>query len=77
MPILLGIILGVLLTISGAYVYDSTTGRLANGLPPSAANGQPPIVNWSVANEHWHSVQLDFEKFGNDVETGWKRITSR
>ncbi len=74
---LLGIILGVVLTIAGAFLYDSTTGRVANGLPPSAANGQPPVVNWSVVDEHWRGMRTDMQKFGNDVETGWKRITSR
>ncbi len=74
MPLLLGIILGVILTIAGAFAYDTTTGRVPNGLPPSAAGGQPPLVNWDVANEHWQGVRTDLEKFGTSVETGWKRI---
>jgi hypothetical protein len=76
LPVVLGIILGAVLTITGAFIYDSATGRVENGLPPAAANGNAPIVNWSVLNEHWQSTRLDLEKFGTDVETGWKRITA-
>ncbi len=42
---LLGFILGVLVTIAGAYAYDSNTGRAANGLSASDAGGQAPVVN--------------------------------
>jgi hypothetical protein len=75
-PVVLGIILGVVLTIAGAFIYDSGTGRVENGLTPSAASGQAPIVNWSVLNEHWRGVRVDLQKFRNDVESGWKRITA-
>ena len=37
MPLLVGMILGALLTVGAAFAYDSTTGRAANGLEPSAA----------------------------------------
>ena len=30
MPVLLGVILGVFLTIAGAFAYDASTGRAAN-----------------------------------------------
>ena len=36
MPMLLGMILGALLTIAGALTYDTLSGRAPNGLPPSA-----------------------------------------
>jgi len=53
MPVLLGFILGVAVTIFGVYEYDSTTGRAGNGLPASAAGGKAPMVNWDVVNEDW------------------------
>ena len=40
MPVLLGFILGVAVTILGVYEYDLTTGRAGNGLAASAAAGQ-------------------------------------
>ena len=46
-----GVILGVVLTVVGAYAYDTTTGRASNGLPPSAANEHPPMVNWDVVSD--------------------------
>jgi len=50
MRLLLGIILGAILTIGGAYLYDSH-----NAL--SAANAtaaiQRPLVNWDVVNTKW------------------------
>ena len=32
MQILLGMVLGVLITVGAAFVYDNSTGRAANGL---------------------------------------------
>ena len=40
MPVLLGFILGVAVTILGVYEYDSSTGRAGNGLSASAAGGE-------------------------------------
>lgn len=57
MPVLLGFILGVLVTIGAAYEYDSTTGRAGNGLPATAANGQAPMVNWNVVSDNWQNLQ--------------------
>ena len=47
MRVLLGIILGVFLTIAGAYTTptNSSTGREPNGLTATAAGGQAPMVN--------------------------------
>ncbi len=57
MPVLLGFILGVVLTIVGAYDYDASTGRAANGLSASAASGQAPMVNWNVVSGDWQNFQ--------------------
>jgi hypothetical protein len=46
-PILLGFILGVAVTIAGAFAFDSATGRAANGL---TAASQAPMVNWAVVD---------------------------
>ena len=54
---LFGFILGVLLTIAGAYAYDSNSGRAANGRSATAASGQPPVVNWDVVDNDWHNLQ--------------------
>jgi hypothetical protein len=74
MPVLLGMILGVLLTIAGAYTYDTVSGRAANGLPLSAAGGKPPMVNWDVASDDWHDLQATMRDMGTQLEKGWKKI---
>ena len=46
MQILLGMILGVLITVGAAFVYDSSSGRVANALTVASAEGHAPVVNW-------------------------------
>jgi hypothetical protein len=45
MRLFLGIILGGLLTVGGAYVADK-----------SAATGTPPMVNWDVVSKNVNSL---------------------
>jgi hypothetical protein len=74
MPMLLGMILGALLTIAGALTYDTLSGRAPNGLPPSAVGGRPPMVNWDVVSDNWRSLQVNLRELGADIERGWKRV---
>jgi len=75
MPVLVGMILGSVLTVAGAFLYDSSTGRVPNGLAPTAAAGQPPMVNWDVVGDNWQAVQTSLRNLGADIEKGWKRLT--
>lgn len=75
MPVLLGIILGVLLTIAGAFAYDATTGRAPNGLAPTAAEGQAPMVNWDVVGNDWVGLKTNLREMESDLQKGWKKIT--
>jgi hypothetical protein len=54
----LGIILGVLITVGAAFVYDSSTGRVANGLTVASAEGRAPTVNWDVVSHNWDGMKL-------------------
>jgi len=74
-PILLGIILGVVLTIAGAYEYDSTTGRAVNGLSASASGGQAPMVNWGVVSDDWQNLQTAVRVKAENLEQKLKRHT--
>ena len=47
MRVLLGMFLGVLITVGAAFVYDSSTGRVANGLTLASTEGHAPMVNWT------------------------------
>lgn len=53
MRLLLGIILGVLLTIGGAYVIDSHNAANA---ADTATTSVRPMVNWDVVNVKWQHL---------------------
>jgi hypothetical protein len=74
MPVLMGMMLGVMITVVGAYAYDATSGRAPNGLSPSAADGHPPMVNWDVVADKDAKIHLG--EVASDIERGWKRLTS-
>ena len=53
MRTLIGIILGVLLTVGGAYIYDSHNALDAVNAPATA---QKPLVNWDIVSVKWQYV---------------------
>ena len=66
MRLFLGIIIGVFLTIAGAYVFDSvTTGPATAG---TEATTRRPMVNWDVVDHNWRA-------FTESVRVGWNRLT--
>ena len=75
MRILLGMILGALITVGAAFVYDSSTGRATSGLTVASAEGQVPMVNWDVVSHNWDGMKLQLRDVAVDIEKGWKRIT--
>ena len=72
MPTLFGFILGVIVTIAGTYLYDSSTGRAANGLSPTAT---APMVNWNVVTDDWHTFTTSVQNTTNDLQNRLKRHT--
>lgn len=72
---LLGFILGVILTIAGAYAYDSNTGRAGNGLSATAAGGKAPMVNWDVVSDDWQNFQATMRTKAGDMERRLKQHT--
>jgi hypothetical protein len=72
MPTLFGFILGVIVTIVGAYLYDSSSGRAANGLSPTAT---APMVNWNVVTDDWHTFATSVQNTTNDLQNRLKRHT--
>jgi hypothetical protein len=68
MPVLLGFILGVAVTILGVYEYDARTGRVPNGLAASAAGGNAPMVNWDVVNNGWRNLQANVRSTTDSLE---------
>jgi hypothetical protein len=55
MRLLLGIILGVGLTVGSAYIYDSHNALDAVNAPASA---QRPLVNWDIVSVKWEHLTV-------------------
>ena len=66
MRVLIGIILGAVLTVGGAYLYDSHTVR---GPVTSSASAQRPMVNWDVVGTKWNHLT-------DRARAEWNRIAS-
>jgi hypothetical protein len=66
MRVLIGIVLGAVLTIGGAYLYDSRTDVGING---SSAAAHRPMVNWDVVSTKWHHLT-------DRARAEWNRIAS-
>jgi rubredoxin len=75
MPGFVGFILGVVLTILCAYIYDAATGRAGNGLTAEAANGQAPMVNWDVVSSDWHSLQTHVHDTADNIERSFRHTS--
>ena len=73
MPAFFGFILGVILTIGCAYVYDSSTGRTANGLSAASAGGLAPMVNWNIVSDDWQSFQSNVRVKADNLEKSFKQ----
>ncbi len=56
MRLILGMVLGALLLIAGAYYHDSMqTSTVASG---NTAAQNRPMVNWDVVESNWNSLKL-------------------
>jgi hypothetical protein len=69
MRVLLGIVLGVFLTIGFAYLYD------ASATPPSEPTAQTsldqrPMVNWDVVSGRWNGWSLS-------ARNTWHKLAAR
>jgi len=63
MRLLLGIILGALITVGGAYIYDSAHSPATT----TAAVTQRPLVNWDVVASKWNGLTAR-------ARTEWTRL---
>ena len=68
MQAILGLILGAVLVIGGAYVFDSIrTSTIASG--PDAQTNRT-IVNWDVVADDWHAFKIR-------AHDDWVRLSSK
>jgi hypothetical protein len=52
MRVLIGILLGIIITVGGAYLYDSHNAVVAS----NANSLQRPMVNWDVVGNKWNHL---------------------
>ncbi len=69
MRVLLGIIVGVFLTVGFAYLYDASTTRPAEPTSKTSLE-QRPMVNWDVVNGNWHG-------WSSSVRNTWHKLAAR
>ena len=65
MRLLFGIILGALITVGAAYVYDA-----AHAPATTTAAAARPLVNWEVVDAKWTGLT-------NRARTEWTRIAGK
>ncbi|HET7806484.1 MAG TPA: hypothetical protein VFL53_19765 [Pseudolabrys sp.] len=66
MRVLIGIVLGAVLTVGSAYLYDS---HATQGVTASSASAQRPMVNWDVVSTKWNHLT-------ERARAEWNRIAS-
>jgi hypothetical protein len=69
MRLLLGIILGILLTIGVAYVHDASLTRPSETTSQTSVE-QRPMVNWDVVSRNWQDLS-------SGVRNTWNRLAAR
>jgi hypothetical protein len=73
MRIFLGVILGVILTIGGAYLYDTSRSEPSKATAQTSAQisiEQRPMVNWEVVDRNWQSLSVG-------VRNSWNKLAAR
>ena len=69
MRLLLGVILGVFLTVGFAYVYDASTTHPYDSTAQASVE-QRPMVNWNVVNANWQGWSVH-------VRNTWNKLAAR
>jgi hypothetical protein len=70
MRVFFGIILGILLTIGGAYIFDSATaGTDVSAAEAPATRLDRPMVNWDVVDRRWQQLE-------GRVRRGWAKLAA-
>ena len=75
MRVFLGIILGAILTVVGAYSYDVLTGKVVTTteLPSKLATDERPMVNWDVVGKNWQHLETNLRDMATRVHEQWTK----
>jgi hypothetical protein len=72
MRVFLGMVLGAILTVAFAYLYDSTmTSSPANG---AVATAQRTMVNWDVVEANWRELEANLRELKARAREGWNKV---
>jgi hypothetical protein len=69
MRLLLGIVVGVILTIGFAYLYDASNSQPSKAAAQTSVE-QRPMVNWDVVDRNWQSLTTG-------VRNTWNKLAAR
>jgi hypothetical protein len=69
MRFLLGIIVGAILTVGVAYLYDASTSGPSKAAAQTSV-AQQPMVNWDIVGRNWQSFSLG-------VRNTWNKLAAR
>lgn len=75
MRVILGMILGAILTIAGAYSYDVFSGKMAvtQDAPANAVAEDRPMVNWDVVERRWRHLETNLREMAARVQEQWSK----
>jgi hypothetical protein len=74
MRVFLGMVLGAILTVVGAFSYDVLSGKTVNtDSTAMAANDERPMVNWDVVNKNWQNLETNLREMGQRVHEQWTK----
>jgi hypothetical protein len=70
MRFFLGIVVGILLTVGGAYLFDSfNSPNSAEATGSVTSSIDRPMVNWDVVDKNWTALT-------GQVRRGWHKLAS-
>jgi len=70
MRFFLGIIVGILLTVGGAYLYDNSTSNAGETTGSVASTTDRPMVNWDVVDRNW-------TRWTSQLRQEWHKLASK
>lgn len=75
MRVILGMILGAILTVAGAYSYDVVSGKMAvsKDVPANDLAEDRPMVNWDVVERRWQHLETNLREMAARVHEQWSK----
>ena len=72
MRVFLGMILGAILTVVGAFSYDVLSGKAVTTADVTASD-ERPMVNWDVVGKNWQNLETNLREMATRVQEQWTK----